>query len=964
MAEFQRQPTRKDVAMPSRPQDQTLETVSVGTEAISTPQNTNVIWSEVTETPTPMQTQTVVDNSEVLGTAWSTQRASKKSRSPRRVTSISPRSNRTVNYDAATRFNETQNKTQDNFVDDAFRQQMIWKSQSQSIWQPESQMIGTAQSQWIWESQSQMLWQPQSQMIWEAQSFNIDDARSVANKAFNLINKAVESWRSVSEDQKAALVKRLAEDAGIWEFSSAVAQQLDWRFRENNFQTVEDLSDNVEIEQAKLDQYASMPTTELSALIESNSVPNDILQKMRGTPEYDAAMQKIQEKKNSKISNDMINGSVTTSDVPTTNKKDIVSDLWLDWQDISADIKRDIDSISSDSDLSTLSSDIGNIDSDIASTQAELSRIKQTVEEEFPTSLSKSALNSIVYDRQLALNQKLQTQLALRDAKVWDYQRQKQEKELEVQRKIDQQRFNMDFLSSNGGAALFWSTVNELRAMEQSGWLPEWFWDIYSNYQEGMVFNALSQFGVPNNQDITSISAMLQQWATPNEVLSKMLENPKFQPVKDNTDLMTKTVKSWDYAYQFNPKTWRFDLRVWWTDWWAIWLPAWSSDFSLFEGRAWTYPNNHWADYAAPKWTPIPMPFDWVVEEIKTWPDAGIRAVIKLSDWRKMTVDHLDESTLSAYWLPSDFQWSKKIWAEFRAWDTLWFVGNTWTVATTQRNPETGKDEMVYIRKWWETLRPDLLHRWNHASVAFYDEEWNLLDQYENDRILKDYAKQSQQADLSWLWSIVRNYVEDGKVPKDDVLESLWLTKSQFLRWANDQYLKDKNVEYNLKWFKLEDPTALSAIDSSTRRQLDNDINAMQALDDSMATLISMVEKHWPQLTRLPKEAAEFESTYLNALLQAKEVYNLWVLNWPDLDIMKWLIKNPIWPEAEFRGKEDMIDILEQWRMLMRNRVTSQAANFWLQYDESLKPGWSQQSNQVDPFVMQQQFSEFMDNFY
>jgi predicted RNase H-like nuclease (RuvC/YqgF family) len=155
--------------------------------------------------------------------------------------------------------------------------------------------------------------------------------------------------------------------------------------------------------------------------------------------------------------------------------------------------KQEIKNIASDDRLTTLSGEIGDIDTEISDLQQQMQNLKTDIEDEFPTSISKSALNAITYDRQIGLNNQMQSKLAVREAKAADYQRVKQERELELQRKLQQQQQTMDFLSANNGAALYSMSGQELQDLEVAGRIPVGYADMFSNMTESMIGNQLAQ---------------------------------------------------------------------------------------------------------------------------------------------------------------------------------------------------------------------------------------------------------------------------------------------------------------------------------------------------------------------------------------------------------------------------------------------------------------------------------------
>ena len=425
----------------------------------------------------------------------------------------------------------------------------------------------------------------------------------------------------------------------------------------------------------------------------------------------------------------------------------------------------------SDDRLTTLSGEIGDIDTEISDLQQQMQNLRTDIEDEFPTSISKSALNAIIYDRQIGLNNQMQSKLAVREAKAADYQRVKQERELELQRKLQQQQQTMDFLSAGNGAALFGTSLNELKAMEEQGRLPVGFSGMYRNYQEGLVYNTLQQMGNPTSDDMAFISGALEQGATPQEILSSMGQMPQFQQPAYGMDLLSKTVKSGDRTYQFNPETGRYDIAIGDQPIAGQTQPGFveitDDTFSLFRQTPNDYKGNTGADYPAQKGSPFRVPAGGTITGAERHSTGNIRVRMQLEDGRSLTVDHLDPKTLAHLGLDPDFTGKTSLNIPVGAGEPIGFVGNTGNVKTV--DPQTGK--WVDVRKAGKLLRPDLSHKGVHASVSIYDPQGNMYSVADTDRALKQMA--SSHKDLSKYAAVVEDWVEGGKMPNKATLDAM-----------------------------------------------------------------------------------------------------------------------------------------------------------------------------------------------
>lgn len=163
-------------------------------------------------------------------------------------------------------------------------------------------------------------------------------------------------------------------------------------------------------------------------------------------------------------------------------------------------------------------------------------------------------------------------------------------------------------------------------------------------------------------------------------------------------------------------------------------------------------------------------------------------------------------------------------------------------------------------------------------------------------KLLKQPAKQTQQFDPNKTAQYT-SYVESWKMP---VWMKSWTPMAdQFIREANQWYIQAKEKVANQAWFTISNPDAFIGVDDKVRDTVNKWLSSLPAFRDTMDKLIKEVEKSGTEI--MPWETkTKMQQLVTNAKLQAKEIYNLWVLNWPDLDLMSTIIPDPTAPWAKF----------------------------------------------------------------
>lgn len=183
--------------------------------------------------------------------------------------------------------------------------------------------------------------------------------------------------------------------------------------------------------------------------------------------------------------------------------------------------------------------------------------------------------------------------------------------------------------------------------------------------------------------------------------------------------------------------------------------------------------------------------------------------------------------------------------------------------------------------------------------------------------------------------SIYRAYVEDGKLPSKDALIGMNMTSQQFIdnasEWYNS-YLKEKEQEINSIYptLNVEFTPSYSTISATQREKVNESMKKIWDIDQRIEKLKSIFERSWTEV--LPtKDKAEMKSLKQQIILKAKEVENLWVLNWPDLWILETLIPETTWLlSGLFSFDENTKAKLNSIQSNYRTDAQTQGINYWV----------------------------------
>ena len=102
-----------------------------------------------------------------------------------------------------------------------------------------------------------------------------------------------------------------------------------------------------------------------------------------------------------------------------------------------------------------------------------------------------------------------------------------------------------------------------------------------------------------------------------------------------------------------------------------------------------------------------------------------------------------------------------------------------------------------------------------------------------------------------------------------------------------------------------------------------NQVNGVNGTLDAANSLITMLGDYSQFDVLNPKKQADIQAAMRNLQLQAKEAYNLGVLNGPDLELLNEVIVQPYSARGMMIGQEGIIDSIKKFQKLIENRGTS-----------------------------------------
>lgn len=144
-------------------------------------------------------------------------------------------------------------------------------------------------------------------------------------------------------------------------------------------------------------------------------------------------------------------------------------------------------------------------------------------------------------------------------------------------------------------------------------------------------------------------------------------------------------------------------------------------------------------------------------------------------------------------------------------------------------------------------------------------------------------------AEDSSLSPLYQKYMYSWSIPKEDDLASMGLSFQEFTTRARSYMTWLMRRKYEWIGIELYDESLYRVWDQKTQTDLDASVTDVNVVVSTLEEMKSLLDSGVP-LQSLWWEWKELTLLRRDAILRAKEIYNLWVLNWPDLQLMEDII--------------------------------------------------------------------------
>lgn len=419
-------------------------------------------------------------------------------------------------------------------------------------------------------------------------------------------------------------------------------------------------------------------------------------------------------------------------------------------------------------------------------------------------------------------------------------------------------------------------TASDLRNFEQQKEILK----LQQDYQDANIQTDLIQVGNKNVLINRKTGETIKSFELPTQITK-----PEW-PIKMGEDSL------------YDPVTQQWITKPSATSWFTITQNYWATspnskdNVKLANWQVWT----PWVDYSMSLNTPINTWITWEVTFVWNKWDYWNQVIITDEQWNQHMYSHLNS-------------------ANVKLWDKV----------------TSGQNIALSWNTWFST--------WPHLDYRVKSSNWQWLDPNNFSWV---WQAQPTWINKNALW-LYRSYMEDGKLPSKDALKWLWMTSEQFIDSANEwynQYIQDKAKEISSTYptLNIEFTPSYANISATQREKLNDSLTKIWDIDQRLQKLKDLFWEVWTEVWPTKKKS-EMETLRKQIILKAKEVENLWVLNWPDLWILEDLLPSTTWFVSWMfswdENTKSKLDSIQSW---YRSDAKTKWINYWAKI--SFKDEW------------------------
>ena len=291
------------------------------------------------------------------------------------------------------------------------------------------------------------------------------------------------------------------------------------------------------------------------------------------------------------------------------------------------------------------------------------------------------------------------------------------------------------------------------------------------------------------------------------------------------------------------------------------------------------------------------------------------------------------------YWINAQSQynesqdsWLFKEMGDVIPWDLIYFKepdGKVSHVAIADGTMnEDGTIQVIDSSVSWWWVKTRTLNLTQEDKFGKYDLQgsWNWIENRLRNAEDEKYKAQQQY------WPLYTQYFE-WENPPVSVIDDLWWA-DVFTKQALDYYIPTKNTELATYWYTIDNPDLYISwwVDKKKRQWISDALNQKTELDSNIDRIKELLEEHWTEVTQRSKpwsELAQLE-TNIKLILKWEAGYALWVLAWPDMEILENTVKPTVWIKASSRITQNVIDDYTNLALMIDNKISPKLKAMWI----------------------------------
>lgn len=208
--------------------------------------------------------------------------------------------------------------------------------------------------------------------------------------------------------------------------------------------------------------------------------------------------------------------------------------------------------------------------------------------------------------------------------------------------------------------------------------------------------------------------------------------------------------------------------------------------------------------------------------------------------------------------------------------------------------------------------------------------KWLQNRRAEEAQLLMNTGAQKSWINQQELPQYISYYENNAKLPtgmKDNTPEA-----SKFKEDAYNAYSAYKNQQLSNEWIKVNNLDNYINVDPKIKDKLDNSIDQASTILRNIQSMKNLVNTSGTELTPWTNAGSQMNSLFSDTVTKMKEIYNLWVLNWPDLSIISSAMSNPVWLSAFFTTNENAKKYLDNVTTRLISDINTKAKRYGIEF--------------------------------